>query len=223
MIRTLLLSLCLLGIAPLTAHAQSLDGLRIEDHNRPILVYVDGEAVCSPTNSCFVAGLRGTHRIEVYEADKGRGNRNGRRLYHKQMRFNGKGVQDIRLGDQGHTPDRAEQHSPHPQSAPGQPPHAHHQAMTPAEFDRFVALVKKQSFDSERTEVLNHGLRTSYFTTDQCIRLLQFYHFSSEQVAFLKQAYPRCVDKGNYLYVVDKLSFPADRKEVLQYIEKYSQ
>ena len=44
-----------------------------------------------------------------------------------------------------------------------------------------MGLMEKQSFDSDRKEVLDHALLTSWFTTDQCIRLMDFYRFDSEK------------------------------------------
>ena len=66
------------------------------------------------------------------------------------------------LGRPGDRPLGGEQHEP---------------VMSPSAFEQFMGLMEKQSFDSDRKEVLDHALLTSWFTTDQCIRLMDFLSF----------------------------------------------
>ena len=68
MIRHLILSVCLVLVAFPAIKAAPIDGIRIESPYRRVVVLVDGQQVCLPTFSCFVANLRGSCRVEVYEA-----------------------------------------------------------------------------------------------------------------------------------------------------------
>ena len=82
MIRHLILSVCLVLVAFPAIKAAPIDGSRIESPYRRVLVLVDGQQVCLPTFSCFVANLRGSCRVEVYEApSRGENSRRGKLLY----------------------------------------------------------------------------------------------------------------------------------------------
>ena len=64
MIRHLILSVCLVLVAFPAIKAAPIDGIRIESPYRRVLVLVDGQQVCLPTFSCFVANLRGSCRVK---------------------------------------------------------------------------------------------------------------------------------------------------------------
>ena len=93
--------------------------------------------------------------------------------------------------------------------------------MSPSAFEQFMGLMEKQSFDSDRQEVLDHALMTSWFTTDQCIRLMDFYRFDSEKKQLMKKIYPKIVDKPNFYYAIDKLTFSSDKNEINAFIKQY--
>ena len=82
-----------------------------------------------------------------------------------------------------------------------------------------MGLMEKQSFDSDRKEVLDHALLTSWFTTDQCIRLMDFYRFDSEKKQLMKKIYPKIADKPNFYYAIDKLTFSSDKNEINAFIK----
>ena len=63
MIRHLILSVCLVLVAFPAIKAAPIDGIRIESPYRRLVVLVDGQQVCLPTFSCFVANLRGSCRV----------------------------------------------------------------------------------------------------------------------------------------------------------------
>lgn len=65
MTRKFLFSICFL-LASFSIAAAPLDGIRIESEGQPIIVLIDGQQVCTPTLSCFIANLRrGSYRVEV--------------------------------------------------------------------------------------------------------------------------------------------------------------
>ena len=71
MTRKILFSICFL-LASFSIAAAPLDGIRIESEGQPIIVLIDGQQVCTPTLSCFIANLRGgSYRVEVYAARHG--------------------------------------------------------------------------------------------------------------------------------------------------------
>ena len=64
--RKIIISFCIL-FAALSLQAQSVNGIRIDGGNTPILVYLGGNQICLPTTTCFVANLKsGYYTVEVY-------------------------------------------------------------------------------------------------------------------------------------------------------------
>ena len=54
--RKIIISFCIL-FAALSLQAQSVNGIRIDGGNTPILVYLGGNQICLPTTTCFIANL----------------------------------------------------------------------------------------------------------------------------------------------------------------------
>lgn len=225
MIRHLLLSVCLALAALPAVKAAPIDGIRIESPHRKVVVIVDGQQVCSPTNSCFVANLRGSCRLEIYEAPSRGGNpRRGKLLHEERVSCSAGKVKDIFVPTSGKPGGHWGDSAPHKPGRPGGRPtetEGYGSVMSPSAFEKFVQLVKKQTFDSERREVIDHALLTSLFTTDQCIRLMDLYDFDREKKQLMKKIYPKIVDKPNFYYAIDKLNFPSDQREVREFVKKY--
>lgn len=219
MIRHLTLTICLLLATFTAVEASSIDGIRIESPYRKVVVYVDGQQVCSATSSCFVANLRGSCRVEVYAAPlHGENTRRGTLLYDERIQCSFNEVTDIFIpetGRPGHDWGASGHHRP------GRPGGRHEPVMSPPAFNKFMVLMKKQSFDSDREAVLDHALQTSFFTTDQCISLMDFYSFDSEKKELMKRIYPKISDKPNFYYAIDKLTFSSDKNEINDFIKRY--
>ena len=212
MTRKFLFSICFL-LASFSIAAAPLDGIRIEREGQPIIVLIDGQQVCTPTLSCFIANLRrGSYRVEVYAARHENNLSKENLLYDERVFCSGMEVKEIVVDSRN----RPEAH-PHRPGAPD----FREQVMRDREFKEFVALLKKQPFDSDRKEVFENGLLTSYFTTAQCIQLLDMCTFSSEKKSLLKKMYPKIADKSNFIHAIDKLDFSTDKREINDFIKSY--
>lgn len=100
MIRKLTLCMALMLATASIAMAKNINGLRIESLHARIIVLIDGQQVCLPTQSCFVANLKGTYHVEVYEVSGiGKRWKKGKKLYNERIRCNGKEVKEIRIDD----------------------------------------------------------------------------------------------------------------------------
>lgn len=100
MIRKLTLCIVLLLTMAVAASAKGLNCLCIESLHARFIVLIDGQQVCLPTQSCFVANLNGTYRVEVYEASGiGKRGEKGKRLYNERICCNGREVKEIRVDD----------------------------------------------------------------------------------------------------------------------------
>ena len=65
--RKVIITLCFL-FAAFMAQAGRISGINIQSAGEAILVFMDGEQICTPTETCFIANYSGRHRIEVYAA-----------------------------------------------------------------------------------------------------------------------------------------------------------
>ena len=64
--RKIIISFCIL-FAALSLQAQSVNGIRIDGGNTPILVYLGGNQISLPTTTCFIANLNpGHYTVEVF-------------------------------------------------------------------------------------------------------------------------------------------------------------
>lgn len=216
MIRKLILGFCFL-LTMVSAKAFSLDGISIESPREQIVVFIDGQQVCKPTYSCFVANLHGgSYRVEVYAVRRGGRFNRETLLFDERVYCSVRDVKEIIIeapDRPGHRPDRPIHR---PDNFESWDP-----VMSDSSFEQFMSSLKKQPFESDRNALLDNALISSYFTTDQCIRLLEFCHFDSERKPFLKKIYPRIADKANFFRALDKLTFSSDKDEVNQFIKKY--
>ena len=96
--RKIIISFCIL-FAALSLQAQSVNGIRIDGGNTPILVYLGGNQISLPTTTCFIANLNpGHYTVEVYATRFTRpGERvwKGEKLYKDYVYFDGRGVKEI--------------------------------------------------------------------------------------------------------------------------------
>ena len=204
--RKIIISFCIL-FAALSLQAQSVNGIRIDGGNTPILVYLGGNQICLPTTTCFVANLKsGYYTVEVYATRFTRpGERvwKGERLYNERVYFKGSGVMEIMVNGRDEM---------RPDNRPGRPEHGGHRpvydrydrVMNKQLFQAFFDNVKNEPFEKDRIALINAALASSDFTADQCLQLVKFYAFDNERMKIMKMIYPRIVDKEAFFMVINK-------------------
>lgn len=221
--RKIIICFCIL-FAALALKAQSINGIRIDGGNSPILVYFGGNQMCMPTTTCFVANLKpGYYTVEVYATRFTRpGERawKGERLYNERVYFKGNGVQDIFVDERGNVrPDR-----PRPGQGEHRPNYDRHdRAMDDQLFKKFFDSVKNEPFEKDRTSLINAVLANSYFTSEQCLKLVKLYTFDNERLKIMKMMYPRVVDKEAFFTVIGTLTFSNNRKKMNDFIKEYGE
>ena len=67
--RKVIITLCFL-FAAFMAQAGRISGINIQSAGEAILVFMDGEQICTPTETCFIANYSGRHRIALYPAHR---------------------------------------------------------------------------------------------------------------------------------------------------------
>lgn len=223
--RKIIISFCIL-FAALSLQAQSVNGIRIDGGNTPILVYMGGNQISLPTTTCFVANLKsGYYTVEVYATRFTRpGERvwKGERLYNERVYFNGNGVMEIMVNGRDEM---------RPDNRPGRPEHGGHRpvydrydrVMNKQLFQAFFDNVKNEPFEKDRIALINAALASSDFTTDQCLQLVKFYAFDNERMKIMKMIYPRIVDKEAFFMVINSLTFSSNKKKMYDFVKEYSE
>lgn len=223
--RKIIISFCIL-FAALSLQAQSVNGIRIDGGNTPILVYLGGNQISLPTTTCFVANLKsGYYTVEVYATRFTRpGERvwKGERLYNERVYFKGNSVMEIMVNGRDEM---------RPDNRPGRPEHGGHRpvydrydrVMNKQLFQAFFDNVKNEPFEKDRIALINAALASSDFTTDQCLQLVKFYAFDNERMKIMKMIYPRIVDKEAFFMVINSLTFSSNKKKMYDFVKKYSE
>ncbi len=223
--RKIIISFCIL-FAALSLQAQSVNGIRIDGGNTPILVYMGGNQISLPTTTCFVANLKsGYYTVEVYATRFTRpGERvwKGERLYNERVYFKGSGVMEIMVNGRDEM---------RPDNRPGRPEHGGHRpvydrydrVMNKQLFQAFFDNVKNEPFEKDRIALINAALASSDFTADQCLQLVKFYAFDNERMKIMKMIYPRIVDKEAFFMVINSLTFSSNKKKMYDFVKEYSE
>lgn len=227
--RKIIISFCFL-LAAFSLKAQSVQGIRIDGGDMPIVVYLGGSQVSLPATSCFVANLKaGYYTVEVYATRSTRpGERlwKGQRLYNERIYYNGSGVKDIRLDgrDNDIHSDKWDNdiHSVRPGHGEHRPDYNHYdRVMDEALFSRFLEKVKKEPFSDNRLKMIETALSHSDFTCGQCAQLAKIYTFDDDRMKVMKMMYPRLVDKEAFFMLTDILTFSSSKEEMNKFVRNY--
>lgn len=204
---------CLL-LGTLSMHAARLNGIRIESSGGAVIVYLNGEQVCTASGSCFIANLSGgAYEIQVYDARfSGRDTHDRREglLFDERVYYSGRDIKDIYVkGHSTHRPPRPSGDS------------YREEGMNRETFETFYRTVKGLPFDSDRTKLIETALLTSGFTSGQCRRLVDAYTFDNERIKTMQLIYPRILDKEGFFVVIEGLTFQSDKNKMNDFVKKY--
>lgn len=219
--RKIIISFCIL-FAALSLQAQSVNGIRIDGGNTPILVYLGGNQICLPTTTCFIANLNpGHYTVEVFATRFTRAGERvwkGEKLYKDLVYFDGRGVTEIWVdGRDNMRPER-----------PGRPEQGEHRSgygynrvMNDQLFQTFYKEMKNEPFKDDRMKLLNAALAGSDFTSAQCLQLTKLYTFDDDRMEIMKIMYPQIVDKEAFFTVINTLTFSSSKEKMKDFIIGY--
>ena len=219
--RKIIISFCIL-FAALSLQAQSVNGIRIDGGNTPILVYLGGNQICLPTTTCFIANLNpGHYTVEVFATRFTRvGERvwKGEKLYKDLVYFDGRGVTEIWVdGRDNMRPERPGR----PEQGEHRPGYGHNRVMNDQLFQTFYKEMKNEPFKDDRMKLLNAALAGSDFTSAQCLQLTKLYTFDDDRMEIMKIMYPRIVDKEAFFTVINTLTFSSSKEKMKDFIIGY--
>ena len=219
--RKIIISFCIL-FAALSLQAQSVNGIRIDGGNTPILVYLGGNQICLPTTTCFIANLNpGHYTVEVFATRFTRAGERvwkGEKLYKDLVYFDGRGVTEIWVdGRDNMRPERPSR----PEQGEHRPGYGYNRVMNDQLFQTFYKEMKNEPFKDDRMKLLNAALAGSDFTSAQCLQLTKLYTFDDDRMEIMKIVYPRIVDKEAFFTVINTLTFGSSKEKMKDFIIGY--
>ena len=219
--RKIIISFCIL-FAALSLQAQSVNGIRIDGGNTPILVYLGGNQICLPTTTCFIANLNpGHYTVEVFATRFTRAGERvwkGEKLYKDLVYFDGRGVTEIWVdGRDNMRPERPSR----PEQGEHRPGYGYNRVMNDQLFQTFYKEMKNEPFKDDRMKLLNAALAGSDFTSAQCLQLTKLYTFDDDRMEIMKIMYPRIVDKEAFFTVTNTLTFSSSKEKMKDFIIGY--
>ena len=219
--RKIIISFCIL-FAALSLQAQSVNGIRIDGGNTPILVYLGGNQICLPTTTCFIANLNpGHYTVEVFATRFTRAGERvwkGEKLYKDLVYFDGRGVTEIWVdGRDNMRPERPSR----PEQGEHRPGYGYNRVMNDQLFQTFYKEMKNEPFKDDRMKLLNAALAGSDFTSAQCLQLTKLYTFDDDRMEIMKIMYPRIVDKEAFFTVINTLTFSSSKEKIKDFIIGY--
>ena len=219
--RKIIISFCIL-FAALSLQAQSVNGIRIDGGNTPILVYLGGNQICLPTTTCFIANLNpGHYTVEVFATRFTRAGERvwkGEKLYKDLVYFDGRGVTEIWVdGRDNMRPERPSR----PEQGEHRPGYGYNRVMNDQLFQTFYKEMKNEPFKDDRMKLLNAALAGSDFTSSQCLQLTKLYTFDDDRMEIMKIMYPRIVDKEAFFTVINTLTFGSSKEKMKDFIIGY--
>ena len=219
--RKIIISFCIL-FAALSLQAQSVNGIRIDGGNTPILVYLGGNQICLPTTTCFIANLNpGHYTVEVFATRFTRAGERvwkGEKLYKDLVYFDGRGVTEIWVdGRDNMRPERPGR----PEQGEHRPGYGYNRVMNDQLFQTFYKEMKNEPFKDDRMKLLNAALAGSDFTSAQCLQLTKLYTFDDDRMEIMKIMYPRIVDKAAFFTVINTLTFSSSKEKMKDFIIGY--
>lgn len=219
--RKIIISFCIL-FAALSLQAQSVNGIRIDGGNTPILVYLGGNQICLPTTTCFIANLNpGHYTVEVFATRFTRAGERvwkGDKLYKDLVYFDGRGVKEIWVdGRDNMRPERPGR----PDQGEHRPGYGYNRVMNDQLFQTFYKEMKNEPFKDDCMKLLNAALAGSDFTSAQCLQLTKLYTFDDDRMEIMKIMYPRIVDKEAFFTVINTLTFSSSKEKMKDFIIGY--
>ena len=219
--RKIIISFCIL-FAALSLQAQSVNGIRIDGGNTPILVYLGGNKIFLPTTTCFIANLNpGHYTVEVFATRFTRAGERvwkGEKLYKDLVYFDGRGVTEIWVdGRDNMRPERPGR----PEQGEHRPGYGYNRVMNDQLLQTFYKEMKNEPFKDDRMKLLNAALAGYDFTSAQCLQLTKLYTFDDDRMEIMKIMYPRIVDKEAFFTVINTLTFSSSKEKMKDFIIGY--
>jgi hypothetical protein len=94
-------------------------------------------------------------------------------------------------------------------------------AMEEAPFQGLKRTLKKESFSSNRLDILKSAAGDNNFSVHQVIELIDLLNYSEERIKAVEILYPWIIDKNNSLLLFDAMKFSSEKEALQMIIERY--
>ena len=229
--------------------AQAPSGIHVEAGARRVVIFLNGNQMSIPTQSCFIANLAtGKYLLQVYDASilySGRRISSAKPLHRQIINYRaGKSVKvniaDLSMpnyGDHlkdglgGYLEDKFEDEFEDEFKDRledkfedmGLFPLYHHKGvMSQAVFNQFLATLKNAKWDSDREDLIKTAALTSKFTCQQCLSIMKLYSFDDDKQDFIEDVYPLIIDKENIIILLSGFEYEYSKDKLRDFLKKQS-
>ena len=92
--------------------------------------------------------------------------------------------------------------------------------MSDENFAVLTRIVKKTSFDENKTDILRVACMGNRFTCEQCASLLSHFSFDDKKLVALKILVPCLVNKENLSGIIKKFTFSSGKDKALELLSE---
>lgn len=92
--------------------------------------------------------------------------------------------------------------------------------MSDENFAILTRIVKKTSFDENKTDILRVACMGNRFTCEQCASLLSHFSFDDKRLVALKILVPCLVNKENLSGIIKKFTFSSGKDKALELLSE---
>lgn len=96
--------------------------------------------------------------------------------------------------------------------------HRYNDCATREQMRVVMDALNAQSFDDKKLEIANLCVTIGHFCTDDLAQMATVFSFDDRRLAFLKYAYPYCMDKENYPGLRDSFTFKSNYDALIDFI-----
>lgn len=91
------------------------------------------------------------------------------------------------------------------------------------EFSSLSSAIKNESFEENKLNVVEIAVRSSFFTIDQVIRLVDLITYSAGKIKTVELTYPKVVDKYNAHLLFNAFTYSSDKEKLKEIINRHGQ
>ncbi|HRE41321.1 MAG TPA: DUF4476 domain-containing protein [Ignavibacteria bacterium] len=96
--------------------------------------------------------------------------------------------------------------------------HNNHYTISDFEFNKLTTFISKRPFSDSRISIMKEAIDYNYFKVTQIKDLFSYLSFESDKIEIAKYAYKKIIDKQNFYYLYDLLTFESSVNELMEFV-----
>ncbi len=89
------------------------------------------------------------------------------------------------------------------------------------EFSSLTNAIKSESFEENKLNVVEIAARSSFFTVNQVIKLVELFNYSSGKLKAVELTYPKIADKHNAHLLFNAFTYSSDKEKLKEIINRH--